>query len=179
MSRFIGLVSKVLPRAVAKYFIPAARQQAAMDSRIQARSQLQGIMQDWSKGATGELIPGSSNSFDMIKVSAEADITKLSADEIEKLASQYFKGIEGCPLDRAKAVELWTKAADMGSWQAQFCIASCKLTGEGTARDPAGAFRLYEDVSKRTKSPMAEVIHAHVCMFLPVLYSFIFIVFHP
>lgn len=159
MSRFLGFISKVLPRSVAKHIVPAVRQQAAMDSRIQARSQLQSIMQDWSRGKTGEISPGGGapNAFDAIKVSADADITTLSADEVEKLAGNYFKGIEGCPLDRPKAVELWSKAAEMGNWQAQFCIASCKLTGEGIAKDPVGAFKIFEDIAKKNKAPMAEV----------------------
>ena len=129
-----------------------AQKQIRFQKKMDAKVILQGVIRGWSGSDT--MIP-TLNQLDAWK---DADPALLSAEELERLAGQFFSGSTAIPIDRSKAYELWSIAAEKGSWKAAFSMAGCKLTGGGTARDPVGAYQIYESIANAQKSDFAHVM---------------------
>lgn len=129
-----------------------AQKQIRFQKKMDAKVILQGVIRGWS--GSDVMIP-TLNQLDAWK---DADPAVLSADELERLAGQFFSGSAAITMDRARAYALWSLAAEKGSWKAAFSMAGCKLTGGGTPRDPVGAYQIYESIANAQKSDFAHVI---------------------
>ena len=74
------------------------------------------------------------------------------ARAIYNLGGQYYNGGHSLRQNRAKAVELWHRAAELGSAEAYYHIATAYKTGELAERDENKAKRYYELAAMRGHS---------------------------
>jgi hypothetical protein len=121
-----------------------------------------------------DLISQSSSSFE-----------NLSTSQLEEIARVYYDGIEGGILtkDEAKSVEIWTLAAERGSIEAKYSLASClrERVGVRVARDPTAAFEGMLSLATSHNYNLAHVsrhislfTHLNFCLFQ---FQFQFIIF--
>ena len=61
------------------------------------------------------------------------------ADAMEFLASKYYFGRLGLKKDVVRAIELWTEAAELGSWKAHFELGRSYYNGDGVGQDKVKA----------------------------------------
>ena len=71
------------------------------------------------------------------------------ATAIYDLGCYYYEGNCGLPQDRAKALELWRRAAELGSAKSYCSIAGAYLNGDGVERDEKKAVHYMELAAMR------------------------------
>ena len=72
----------------------------------------------------------------------------------------FYEGINGETVDYEKAVELWKKAADLGSYEAKYNVGICYERGHGVPRDLKIAASYYQAAANGGNV----VARAHVCL---------------
>ena len=72
------------------------------------------------------------------KASAAGHVKAMS-----DLAEVYLKGLDGVPMNKARAIELYKKAADEGFREAQGALGACYAAGNGVPKDDYEAFRWF------------------------------------
>ncbi|EJK57846.1 hypothetical protein THAOC_22072 [Thalassiosira oceanica] len=87
--------------------------------------------------------PISKNDADTLAM-IQARVAKKDPEAIENLGQKYFFGELGLEKDMRKAVELFTKAAELGSIQALFGLGDSYDVGNGVEQDKAKAYAFYE-----------------------------------
>ena len=88
--------------------------------------------------------------FGVEKNMKQADAWLQASAEAGQLEAQMVMGVrsysgDGFPVDKAKAVEYWRKAALQGNSDAAHNVASCYRDGEGVERDYKEALKWYRD----------------------------------
>ena len=74
----------------------------------------------------------------------QARVKKKDPDAIHLLGQKYFFGSLGLQKDMRKAVELYTEAAELGSFDALFSLGIAYDRGEGVQQDKAKGFQFYK-----------------------------------
>lgn len=74
----------------------------------------------------------------------EGDDEQMTAEEMNKLAFDYYYGTDGKAQDYAAAAELWRKSADQGDASGQLYIGMCYEQGLGVNQNSEEAFRWYK-----------------------------------
>ena len=77
---------------------------------------------------------------------------RMKLDDVEaiyNLGGFYYKGYIGFPQDHAKALELWHRAAELGSAKSYYSIGVAYYDGEGVERDEKKAIHYYELAAMR------------------------------
>ena len=78
-----------------------------------------------------------------------ARVEKKDPDAINFLGEQYCFGILGLEKDIRRAVELWSKAAELGSIQALFSLGVAYYNGDGVQQDEAKADEFCQNAAMR------------------------------
>ena len=75
-------------------------------------------------------------------------VKKNDAIAIFNLGCGYNRGKYGCPQNRAKALELWHQAGELGSTEAYCNVGNCYDNGRGVERDEKKALHYWELAAK-------------------------------
>ncbi len=70
--------------------------------------------------------------------------TNAETSKLLMLGFTYYTGIDSMPKDYHKAVEYFTKAAELGDFEAQYNLGVCYDYGRGVAQDRKKAADLYQ-----------------------------------
>ncbi|EJK77025.1 hypothetical protein THAOC_01171, partial [Thalassiosira oceanica] len=74
----------------------------------------------------------------------QARVKKKDPEAANYLGQKYFFGSLGLQKDMQKAVELYTKAAELGSIDALFSLGDAYYFGEGVQEDKGKAYEIYK-----------------------------------
>ena len=77
----------------------------------------------------------------------QARVKKKDPAAIYLLGQKYFFGSLGLRKDTRKAVELYTKAAELGSVDALYCLGGAYYIGKGVEQDKAKAAEFYQNAA--------------------------------
>ncbi len=78
--------------------------------------------------------------------------TNAETSKLLMLGFAYYTGIDSMPKDYHKAVEYFTKAAELGDFEAQYNLGVCYDYGRGVAQDRKKAADLYQKAADKGHS---------------------------
>lgn len=99
--------------------------------------------------------------------STELDPETLPIVDLLNLATASFTGLKSTneqlsiARDVDKAISLWKVAANRGSLEASYRLASCHRTGEGLEKDSEKALKMYQELAAKDY-PEAHVSHLNI-----------------
>lgn len=104
------------------------------------------VTQDACPLCRGRLPPSRDNRANLKIIQRRVDAGDPKAHEY--LGDLYSKGKRGLPVDKARAVELWTEAARLGSVSAHFQLCAAYAMGDGVGRSMKLSIRHCESAAK-------------------------------